>query len=962
MKKIIICLSILLFFVSCYHSTGLQEPVSIVSKINESNYDAYIDKSPHMMGSIGDYYVSNTKFYLIVDGGIVGERRQNFLAPTGGSIIDFGTILNIDSLGNKQSSNNDYINQIFQVINQDVNTPIAYTNINVEGLSENSATIKLTGYPMDNGGLFANAGVAVDPSTKLVKSVQVETTYTLEKSDTYLTMTTIVKNNSGTKLPIKTVGDYHYLGGNALRAFIPAPGYGYTPEIGSNNPIYVPFISFDESKPQFSWIYYQVYAPDDGTLMVTFGNSTGEYKKAGNKFATVNKPMLEDGLNSGEAITFVRYIEPKSSDAIHTSIINFPTAIKTSDENPINTLTKLGNISGQVLNTGQVSELVVTAEQVEPGLYYNGESVVESSVPVPVAAARIHSDGNFSLSVPSGIYQLRIQGNNIENKIVSTYRYFDAGADTEDSSDDIDEIRPITVEEDKNISVGDIEVRKVSKKSLLVSVSDANSIKTAVRATLTKDGVPGNYFLDQEEAEKGSLNYYFDYYGDRLIPLNEGSYTIYLSKGFTYPLEHEDVTVTSTTDDSGVTTVTTTPETIEKTYTESVEREGYLAFDPTIRTAHSYNCSITPINRFIASLTEGLDVIMSNDVNKVSEYLDIYASLESRYRNETSDTITMDRDALHLIYGVTTKSFYPGDKTPITGFGEFSVFPVDSKKGEKGFGVGDTGYRTFATVYDLVKRNNTRTKFSMLMRPRSNETTPNGIIQGLFQSLNETVPASLNNSFFSRVSELGTGTTNKDFDLIEVLSGNHYDEYLKVRLDWFNILLEGNRKFAAGGSGYNLISPYFSGSPRTYVQYTEDVFNEDNFLAEFAAGHSFISSGPYLTVNSNGTLPGNEITKSNGKVSLSIKVQAPDWIPVDEVRVIVNGEVVEKINISDKTSTVRYSETLEVDVPDVANSFIVVECGASLENIEAGIYPHGDFALVYPGIQPIAFTNPFFVN
>ncbi len=250
----------------------------------------------------------------------------------------------------------------------------------------------------------------------------------------------------------------------------------------------------------------------------------------------------------------------------------------------------------------------------------------------------------------------------------------------------------------------------------------------------------------------------------------------------------------------------------------------------------------------------------------------------------------------------------------------------------------------------------------MLLRPRGTDTTPNGIVQGLFTSLGMGIPASLTNSFFEMQSELGTGSTNNDFSLIEVLSGNAYDEYLMVRQDWFNILREGNKKFAAAGSGYNYVAPQFAGSPRTYVHYTEEIFDEDNFLKEFASGHSFISTGPYLTVSVNGQLPGSEVTKSDGKISLTVKVQAPDWIPVDELRIVVNGEVVKTIDLSTATGVVRYSGTLEVEVPDVPNSFVLVECGASLNNIAAGIYPTGDFALVYPGIQPIAFTNPFFVN
>jgi len=964
MKKLFFGLSVLLISISCYHSTGIEEPVSIVAKIDNSNYEDYIAKSPHAMAAIGDYYVSNTKFAMVVDGGIVGERKQNFLAPTGGSIVDLDIIYDIDSLGNKSSANNDYINQIFQVLNYNVDLPVAYTSIQVSDLTEDSATILLKGYPMDNAGIFKEAGITVDADTKLVKSISVETTYHFEKSDTYLTMTTIVKNNNSVSVPVTTVGDYYYLGGNSLRTFVPVPGLGYTPEKGTNSPVYTPFISFNEAKSQFAWIFYEVYNPDDGMLMVTLGDSTGEYNKAGNKFATVNKPALKEGLQAGEAITFTRYLEPKLSDLIHTPLKLIPEDLRIDNEHPLKLFKDLGTLTGTIVNGNQGENMVVIAEQIEPGYYYNGDEIVKSGVPVPVAATRVSSAGGFTLDLPAGIYQLRIQGNNIDNKVIRTYVYKNGGDDLEDPDDDFEETRPITIEKDKYLDIGDVVFNDVLADSVKVTTTDAATDEVVpARVIVTVDGKLHKAFYDEESGERGSLWNYFLYYGSRYVPLSEGTYGLILTRGPEYPLYKEDVSITSSTDDDGIVSVASSPETVEYAFTKSIDREGYLSFDPVIRTDHSYNSSIIPADMFMSALTEGLDVIMSDDINKICDFYDIYGLLESKYNNENSDEITMDRERLRLIYGVTAKSFYPGDKYPKTGFGEFSVFPVESVKGVKGFGVGETGYRTFATVFDLINRQTPdRTKYSMLLRPRGTDTTPNGIIQGLFTSLGMGIPASLTNSFFEMMSELGTGTTNNDFELIEVLSGNAYDEYLMVRQDWFNILREGYKKFAAAGSGYNYVSPQFAGSPRTYVHYTEETFDEDNFLKEFASGHSFISTGPYLTASVNGQLPGSEVTKTDGKISVTVKVQAPDWIPVDELRVVVNGEVVKTIDLSSSTGVVRFSDTLEVNVPDEPNSFVLVECGASLDKIASGVFPTGDFALVYPGIQPIAFTNPFFVN
>jgi len=57
--------------IGCYHSTGVQAPISIISQVDDNNAADFIGESPKTMAANGDYYISNNKFDMIVDGGIV---------------------------------------------------------------------------------------------------------------------------------------------------------------------------------------------------------------------------------------------------------------------------------------------------------------------------------------------------------------------------------------------------------------------------------------------------------------------------------------------------------------------------------------------------------------------------------------------------------------------------------------------------------------------------------------------------------------------------------------------------------------------------------------------------------------------------------------------------------------------------------------------------------------------------
>jgi len=960
MRKLI---PLLLLFVpvyhsGCYHSTGIAAPASVISQVDDNNADSFIGDSPKTMASEGDFYISNNHFEIVVDGGTVGERKQNFLAPTGGSVIDITNIV-VDSLGNRNSYNNDNINQIFQVVNGNLGTPIAYTSIKVDTLTEATSSLKLTGYVMDRDGALQAAGVQVDPVTKLAMGLQVQTIYRIDKNDEDFTVTTTVSNDGSIMAPIRTVGDYVFLGGNNLKPYIGAPGLGYCPAQGIMTPVYVPFASFAVHSDPFDSL--AIYSPDDGVVEVTFDGCNRAYTRSGGQYLTVSKPShAGDMLAPGESLTFVRHVVSKRANSQYSAAFYAIGKLDNAPENPRNLFSEVGGLSGFIYYSTNSSGLTVTAEQLLPGSYFDGTNISASPIPVPFATYRTINSGSFSMLVPPGRYQIRIQGNGVENYLFSQYQVIE-DPDPDVTGDETVTSFPIDVEVGKTASVGNVVIKQADSGSIETFSKDVDGNLIPARVTVLPDD-PGTlvYFGDEEEGAKGSLNNFFLYYGDRKIRLLSGSHHMLFSHGPLYALTEETASVSATTDDEGNTTITTTPETLDVTMDKIVDPGPYLSCDPAVKTSGSYNCAVSKRSRLMSVLAEGLDVIFAADINLVTNYDKYTDDLERQYRLETGDKITIDPDSVRVISGATVKNFVP-DSLLQKGFGEFTIFPIKWKKGVKGYGVGETGNRHFATVLDNIKNRSDKDIHAILSNPRAENPLPNGVVSGLFTSMNMPVPATLSDPYFEKTSELGTGTTNGDFGMMEILAGNEYGQYLMVRQDWFNILREGRALIGCGGSGYVVNAPEFSGSPRTWVHYGSDPYDEDTFIQEFTAGHSFISTGPFLDVTAGDKLPGDTVAASEGTVPLTIKVQAPDWIPVNELRIVVDGTVVQTIDLSTESGPVRYSATVPVVVPS-SDSFIVVECGATLADIAAGILPGGNFSIVYPNTEPIAFTNPFFVD
>lgn len=179
------------------------------------------------------------------------------------------------------------------------------------------------------------------------------------------------------------------------------------------------------------------------------------------------------------------------------------------------------------------------------------------------------------------------------------------------------------------------------------------------------------------------------------------------------------------------------------------------------------------------------------------------------------------------------------------------------------------------------------------------------------------------------------------FDYLEELPDFGFDGYelwngkaespmsgtnLAAKNKWFEYLSAGYYIPATAGSDNHGYETQHSKNPRTYVR-MESVTTEA-FLAALKSGHSFLSNGPVVLADINGTSYGDAVAPGAYTLRTEVLYNAA----VGTVRVIVNGEVFSKSESGENSCTSETELTLK------AGDYVVIETES----------PDGGYAITNP--------------
>jgi hypothetical protein len=245
------------------------------------------------------------------------------------------------------------------------------------------------------------------------------------------------------------------------------------------------------------------------------------------------------------------------------------------------------------------------------------------------------------------------------------------------------------------------------------------------------------------------------------------------------------------------------------------------------------------------------------------------------------------------------------------------------------------------------------------------------------------------------------GRRNLDWDVQEVMNGASVGSWLRDRAFWFSLLSQGIVRAGTANSDSHSLGLEQVGYPRNLVfgDPRQPGYDPERFNDDVRRGHMVGTNGPVLdvTIDDGASVyrPGVAPIQVAPSAQLTIRVATAPWIPVTELRVIVNGKLRggrqpdQPIDVATEfvgadhlgtQPTVMSTKTLPLStlLEGVAgDAWLIVEVGFPLpavvdsdddglpELAEAVDRPNrilADYVAIVPGARPLAFTNPFLID
>ncbi len=951
----------------------------VAERITQANAATRLVAGSDAIGGIGDWYLSNGIVEAVIDdagfapdllAAGVQAPLQNVLSPTGGTLVDLGLV----------GKGNDQLTQVFQVANLNPQNAFFYTQVSASAAPE---VAKVTAQ-----------GFLIFPplSTPSSPTLLVQTEYALLPGATALTITTTVINAGKAAAPVFNITDAVPLSARALLPFAPFPGRGFshpvlelTPQgIGAALGLY-PFVALPGN-----------LAPGDGMIDTVSGASCGEVSygilpgtllfdidgPAGPAKPNVTQLATLMGVNSALVSAVGNPFDPAHSPSIPPGgSLTYVRTILVGDRNDV------ASVSDEAFKrfasdpiTFPVPPVSLVAGDVDADDAQDVEAaiLVEGTLPalfgpatLPMTWIRTDKTGAFTAVLPVGEYTLTVVSP--ERKDVTGVRLsVAAGQEAFASIPKLSAVGRVhaTVKEDG--------VPVTAKLTFLGVEGSPNPDFSRYFSGVTFDPASFKPVEDLQASTYGATpasNFLFAGPDGIVQTIRPGTYQVIASRGPERTIARKTVTVLAGKEVH-----------VDLDLRRVVDTEGYVSADFHVHSARSFDASVPLEDRVRSYAAEGVEVLVSTDHNFITDLAPATKKLGLG-------------DALKTVIGNELTTSLPTPTFP-QGFGHHNVFPVKVDPLASRRGAPQTEYVPAAIFYDRMELNNPGVeKVVQLNHPRAGLA---GLtIIGLFNTIGfdptKEVPAPLLlASPFSGKSSLG-------FDAMEIFTSSSIGELQQARNDWFGLLNQGIVKTATAVSDSHRAIVEAAGFPRSYVAVPSDVPAEvtDQDLVEgVKSGNVLGTSGPYIRLSIDGHPIGSTIRKSRGApITVRLEVDAPAWVPVDEVLLLENGRIIRAFNAdtwlnvrkapADPTSAEgvrRFAATFQVS--PTRDAYYTAEAGIRLpqayDTDGDGVVDLGDtnangyldsgdrgliqpaspgiYAAIAPGFVPWAFTNPIFVD
>ncbi|MCB9685471.1 MAG: CehA/McbA family metallohydrolase [Alphaproteobacteria bacterium] len=422
--------------------------------------------------------------------------------------------------------------------------------------------------------------------------------------------------------------------------------------------------------------------------------------------------------------------------------------------------------------------------------------------------------------------------------------------------------------------------------------------------------------------------------GPTTVLVPAGTYDLYAAAGpFTTLGRTDHVTVGPGETVSATVEVQTLP----------LQPAGTLSADFHVHGRQSFDSAIPDLDRVRAFLAARVEVVASTDHDVVNDYADAVRQLSADDRMRL--LVGLETTG-HILFPLVETTIYP----KVIGHFNFWPLPYDPAgpwRGAPWDEIAEPG-ELFDRVEDM----------GLLPSGVKQMNHPWGGIQfgrdyawpqaiGLDATLDlPTEYDGTGQGLFLRTPP-GARHSNADFDTEEVMNSSSNELFQQYRAIWHYLLNQGIVRAGTANSDSHSLTDNVLGTPRNLVWSDTDVasFDEPVFDTAVRDGRMIGTNGPIIEVSMLGTdgafhTPSVHPFAPEPNGALTLKVSAAPWVPVDEVRIIVNGALVKTITPTvvpaDPFGTedlVRLDTTLPLTelVSGSGDAWIVVEAGAPLE-------------------------------
>ena len=139
-------------------------------------------------------------------------------------------------------------------------------------------------------------------------------------------------------------------------------------------------------------------------------------------------------------------------------------------------------------------------------------------------------------------------------------------------------------------------------------------------------------------------------------------------------------------------------------------------------------------------------------------------------------------------------------------------------------------------------------------------------------------------------AELAADIVLGKIDAVELRGSTEHFNNLRF-LDWYRYLNCGYRLPVVGGTD-KMSASVPAGAIRTYAYLGQDEFSFANWAKAVRGGNTFMTTGPLLSFQADGRVPGAEIEMRGGGGEVETIAQARCATPVHRIEIVFNGRVV----------------------------------------------------------------------